>query len=72
MDPMGRTFWRPEADRQGGGQLERGRSDALTARERATLQDSSWTWGQEMEPLATYGVYRAQKEFAKGRQGSDS
>src|SRR6266705_1981811 len=43
---------------------------AVTARERATLQDSlGGRWGQEMEPVATYGVYRAQKEFAKGRQG---
>ncbi len=43
---------------------------AVTARERATLQDSlGGRWGQEMEPLATYGAYRAQKEFAKGRQG---
>ncbi|HEY3279095.1 MAG TPA: DUF5916 domain-containing protein, partial [Gemmatimonadales bacterium] len=43
---------------------------AVTARERATLQDQAGTrWGQEIEPLATYGVYRAQKEFDKGRQG---
>ena len=43
---------------------------ALTARERATLQDSLGVrWGQEVEPLAGYGVYRAQKEFNKGRQG---
>jgi hypothetical protein len=43
---------------------------ALTARERATLQDQAGTrWGQEIEPLTTYGVYRAQKEFDKGRQG---
>ncbi len=43
---------------------------AVTARERATLQDSlGGRWGQEMEPLATYGAYRAQKEFDKGRQG---
>src|SRR5206468_1655004 len=43
---------------------------AVTRRERATLQDSLGVrWGQEMEPLATYGAYRAQKEFAKGRQG---
>jgi len=43
---------------------------AVTARERATLQDSlGGRWGQEIEPLATYGAYRAQKEFDKGRQG---
>jgi uncharacterized protein DUF5916/cellulose/xylan binding protein with CBM9 domain len=43
---------------------------ALTARENATLVDSLRNrWTQEIEPLAVYGVYRAQKEFAKGRQG---
>lgn len=43
---------------------------AVTARERATFVDSlSNRWTQEIEPLALYGVYRAQKEFAKGRQG---
>src|SRR5881396_1606109 len=43
---------------------------AVTAPERATLQDSLCArWGQEIEPLAGYGVYRAQKEFDKGRQG---
>jgi len=43
---------------------------AITRRERATLQDSLGARsGQEMEPLAMYGVYRAQKEFDKGRQG---
>jgi hypothetical protein len=43
---------------------------AVTARERATLVDSLGArWGQEIEPLAAYGVYRAQKEFHKGRQG---
>jgi Domain of unknown function (DUF5916) len=43
---------------------------AVTARERATLVDSLGSrWGQEIEPLAGYGVYRVQKEFHKGRQG---
>jgi len=43
---------------------------AVTAREYATLQDPTSTrWTQEIEPLAAYGVYRAQKEFDKGRQG---
>jgi len=43
---------------------------AVTARERATFVDSlSNRWTQEIEPLAGYGVYRAQKEFHKGRQG---
>jgi hypothetical protein len=43
---------------------------AVTARERATLVDSLGArWTQEIEPLAGYGAYRAQKEFHKGRQG---
>jgi hypothetical protein len=43
---------------------------AVTAREHATLVNNGGArWGQEIEPLATYGVYRAQKEFDKGRQG---
>ena len=43
---------------------------AVTGRERATYVDSQSTrWSQEIEPLTAYGVYRAQKEFAKGRQG---
>ncbi|HEV8401083.1 MAG TPA: DUF5916 domain-containing protein [Gemmatimonadales bacterium] len=43
---------------------------AVTAREQATLVDSLGArWNQEIEPLAAYGVYRAQKEFHKGRQG---
>ena len=43
---------------------------AVTAREHAMLVDSlSSRWNQEIEPLAAYGVYRAQKEFDKGRQG---
>ena len=43
---------------------------AVTGREQATLVDSTGRrWNQEMEPLAVYGVYRAQKEFNKGREG---
>src|SRR5213596_770160 len=43
---------------------------ALTAREQATVVDSTGRrWSQEIEPLAGYGVYRAQKEFDKGREG---
>ena len=43
---------------------------AVTGRERARLVDSlDSRWTQEIEPLAVYGVYRAQKEFDKGRQG---
>jgi hypothetical protein len=47
-----------------------GALSAVTARESATLVDSTGLrWTQEIEPLAFYGVYRAQKEFAQGRQG---
>jgi hypothetical protein len=47
-----------------------GALSAVTARESATLVDSTGLrWTQEIEPLAFYGVYRAQKEFAEGRQG---
>jgi hypothetical protein len=43
---------------------------AVTAREYATLQGPLGPrWTQEIEPLAGYGVFRAQKEFDKGRQG---
>ena len=43
---------------------------AVTARERATFVDSlRRRWTEEIEPPAVYGVYRAQKEFAEGRQG---
>jgi hypothetical protein len=43
---------------------------AVTARERAQLVDSlGRDWTAEIEPLAFYGVYRAQKEFPQGRQG---
>jgi hypothetical protein len=43
---------------------------AVTAREHASMVDSlDSRWSQEIEPLTVYGVYRAQKEFSKGRQG---
>ncbi|MFN2570786.1 MAG: DUF5916 domain-containing protein [Gemmatimonadales bacterium] len=43
---------------------------AVTGRERASLVDSLGSrWNQEIEPLTAFGVYRAQKEFDKGRQG---
>ncbi len=42
---------------------------AVTARERARIDSSGVRWDQEIEPLAFYGVYRAQKEFPQGRQG---
>ena len=47
-----------------------GALSSVTARESATLADSSGLqWKQEIEPLAFYGVYRGQKEFVGGRQG---
>jgi len=53
-----------------GGSWNVGGLTAVTAREQATLVDSLGArWNQEIEPLAAYGVYRAQKEFHKGRQG---
>ena len=42
---------------------------AVTGRERATIDSLGFRRTQEIEPLAGYGVYRAQKEFHKGRQG---
>jgi hypothetical protein len=42
---------------------------AVTAREHATIDSVGFRRSQEIEPLAAYGVYRAQKEFDKGRQG---
>jgi hypothetical protein len=42
---------------------------AVTAREHATIDSLGFRRTQEIEPLAAYGVYRAQKEFDKGRQG---
>ncbi|MDP3909882.1 MAG: DUF5916 domain-containing protein [Gemmatimonadales bacterium] len=53
-----------------GGSWNVGGLTAVTARERATLVDSLGArWSQEIEPLAGYGVYRAQKEFHQGAQG---
>jgi len=47
-----------------------GALSALANREFASLQDSLGTrWRQEIEPLAFYGVYRAQKDIAQGRRG---
>jgi hypothetical protein len=44
---------------------------SVTAREYAQLYDaaSGVTSEQEVEPLAFYGVFRAQREFPEGRQG---
>ncbi|MGH7895037.1 MAG: DUF5916 domain-containing protein, partial [Candidatus Binatia bacterium] len=47
-----------------------GALSAVTAREHATLADSNGLQSQrEIEPFTFYGVYRAQHEFAEGRQG---
>ncbi len=53
-----------------GGNWNVGALSAVTNREFATTQDSFGVRGrQEIEPLAFYGVYRAQKEIAQGQQG---
>lgn len=46
-----------------------GTMHALTGREMAQLDTVGHHWRTEVEPLAYYGVFRAQREFAKGRQG---
>ncbi|MBI1967689.1 MAG: carbohydrate binding family 9 domain-containing protein [Gemmatimonadetes bacterium] len=46
-----------------------GALSAVTAKEEAQIDSAGRRWSQEIEPLAFYGVYRAQKEFAEGRQG---
>ena len=53
-----------------GGNWNIGALSAVTNREQATYQDSLGArWRQEIEPLTFYGVYRAQKDVAQGRQG---
>ena len=53
-----------------GGNWNIGALSAMTNREFASTQDSLGVRGrQEIEPLAFYGVYRAQKEIARGQQG---
>src|SRR6267378_2750868 len=53
-----------------GGNWNIGALSAVTNREFASTQDSLGVRGrQEIEPLAFYGVYRAQKEIAQGQQG---
>jgi len=42
---------------------------AVTAREVAQVDTSRIRFAKEVEPLAYYGVFRAQKEFPEGRQG---
>ncbi len=41
----------------------------VTAREYADLESGGERTREEIEPLAYYGVFRGQKEFAEGRQG---
>jgi hypothetical protein len=42
---------------------------ALTSRETAQVDTMGVLFQKEVEPLAYYGVFRAQKEFPEGRQG---
>jgi len=42
---------------------------AATERETARIDTSGIRFDKEVEPLAYYGVFRAQKEFPEGRQG---
>jgi hypothetical protein len=46
-----------------------GALSAVTRRESASLSDGVTSWRREIEPATYYGVARAQKEFAGGRQG---
>jgi uncharacterized protein DUF5916 len=46
-----------------------GTLSAITSRERARFSLGQQRWGQEVEPLTYYGVYRAQKELSGGRHG---
>jgi Domain of unknown function (DUF5916) len=46
-----------------------GALSALTARETASIDTSGVLFQKEVEPLAYYGVFRAQKEFPEGRRG---
>jgi len=46
-----------------------GALSALTARETARVDTAGLIFRKEVEPLAYYGVFRAQKEFPDGRQG---
>jgi hypothetical protein len=43
--------------------------NALTSREYAQIQCNDTRLQEEVEPFSYYGVFRAQKEFNKGRQG---
>ena len=46
-----------------------GALNAVTSRERASFSLADRRWGEEVEPLTYYGVYRAQKEMTGGRHG---
>lgn len=52
-----------------GGSWNVGALSAVTARETARLDTAGVRFKKELEPLAYYGVYRAQKEFPDGRHG---
>ncbi|MGH7525860.1 MAG: DUF5916 domain-containing protein, partial [Gemmatimonadales bacterium] len=51
------------------GQWSLGGLSALTSREHGSFALDDQRWRTELEPATYYGVYRAQKEFAEGRQG---
>ena len=46
-----------------------GALSALTSRETAGIDTSGDVFRKEVEPVAYYGVFRAQKEFPEGRRG---
>jgi len=46
-----------------------GALSAVTAREKAELQNNGEKFNSEIEPLTFYNVFRGQKEFHEGRQG---
>jgi len=52
-----------------GGNWNVGMLHALTSREHAELNQGNRRWRSEVEPLAYYGIARAQKEIKEGRQG---
>jgi hypothetical protein len=52
-----------------GGNWNIGTLHALTSREHAELNQANRRWRSEVEPLAYYGIMRAQKEIKEGRQG---
>lgn len=46
-----------------------GALNAVTSREHGRFSLGQRRWGQEVEPLTYYGVYRAQRELSAGRHG---